>query len=89
MDDSGGAVNSVGGSGGAVGVRGGNPGMDKCDDATSSRISSREMHRVGCENLLERSEVIVGRGTYILDTDNIISLKQRLEMRNGFVMASN
>ena len=63
MDDSGGAVNSVGGSGGAVGVRGGNPGMDQCDDATSSRISSREMHRVGCENLLERSEVIVGRGS--------------------------
>ena len=89
MDDSRGAVNSVGGSGGAVGVRGGNPGMDKCDDATSSRISSREMHRVGCENLLERSEVIVRGGTHILHADNVVSLKQRLEMRNDFVVTSN
>ena len=89
MDDNRGAVNSVGGSGGAVGVRGGNPRVDQSDDTTSCGIGGREMHRVGCKNLLERGEVIVGRGTHILDTDNIISLKQRLEMRYGFVMASN
>ena len=89
MNDSRGVVNSVGSGGRAVGVGGGNPGVDQGDDTSSCGISGREMHRVGCENLLERSEVIVGGGTYILDTDNIISLKQRLEMRNGFVMASN
>ena len=89
MDDNGGAVDSKGGSRGAIRVRSGYSGMDQCDDTTSRRISGREMHRVRCEDLLKRSEVVVRRSTNILDADNIVSLKQRLEMRNDFVVASN
>jgi hypothetical protein len=43
---------------------------------------------VRCEYLLQRGEVVVRRGTYILSADNVISLKQRLEMRNDFVVTS-
>ena len=89
MDDDGEAVDRIGGRRGAIRVRGGNSRVDQCDDTTSCRISGREMHRVGCEDLLKRSKVVVRRSTYILDADNIVSLKQRLEMRNDFVVASS
>ena len=89
MDDDRKAVDSVRGSGRTVGVRSGNSGVNQSDDTTSCRIIGREMHSVGCEDLLERGKVIVRRSTYILDADNIVSLKQRLEMRNDFVVASN
>ena len=70
-------------------MRGSNPGVDQRDDSTSGRISGGEVNRVGCEHLLKRSEVVVRRSTYILDADNIVSFKQRLEMRYDFVVASN
>jgi hypothetical protein len=80
VDDNRKTVDSVGSGGGAIGERGGYSGVDQSDDSTSSRVSGREMHRVGCENLLKRGEVVVRRSTNILGTDNIISLKQRLKM---------
>ena len=80
MDDNRKTVDSVGSGRGAIGERGGYSGVDQSDDSTSSRVSGREMHRVGCENLLKRGEVVVRRSTNILGTDNIVSLKQRLKM---------
>ena len=70
-------------------MRGSNPGVDQRDDSTSGRISGGEVNRVGCKDLLKRSEVVVRRSTYILDADNIVSIKQRLEMRYDFLVASN
>ena len=89
MDDNRKTVDSVGSGRGAIGERGGYSGVDQSDDSTSSSVSGREMHRVGCENLLKRGEVVVRRSTNILGTDNIVSLKQRLKMRNDFIVASN
>jgi hypothetical protein len=88
VDDHGRAVNEVGGSRRTTGVGGGDPGMDQCDDTSSSGISGRKVNRVRCEDLLQRGEVVVRGGTNILRTDNVVSLKQRLEMRNDFVVTS-
>ena len=88
VDDHGRAVNEVGGSRRTTGVGGGDPGMDQSDDTSSSGISGRKVNRVRCEDLLQRGEVVVRGGTNILRTDNVVSLKQRLEMRNDFVVTS-
>lgn len=70
-------------------MSGGYPGVNQCDDTTSCRIGGRKVNRVRCEDLLKCREVIVRRSTNILNADNVIPLKQRLEMRYDFVVASN
>lgn len=69
-------------------MRGGNPGVDQCDDTTSSGVSGRKVNRVRCEDLLQRGKVVVGGGTNILRADNVVSLQQRLEMCNDLVVTS-
>ena len=63
--------------------------MDQSENTTSSGVRGREMNRVGREHLLKRGEVVVRGSTNILDTDNIVFIKERLKMRNDFVVARN
>ncbi len=62
----------------------GNSRVDQRDDTPSRRISRREVNRVGGKDVSKSGEVVVRRGTNVLDTDNIIPIQERLEVRDDF-----
>ena len=68
---------------------GGNPGVNQRDDTPSRGVGGREVNSVRREDVLKCSEVLVGRGTNILDTNNVVSFQQGLEVRNDLEVASN
>jgi hypothetical protein len=89
VDDSRGTINHVGSSGRTSRVRCSNPGVNQGNYSSSRIVGSGEVNCVGCEDVTESGKVIVGWGTNILNTDNIISFQQRLEVRDDFVVPSN
>ncbi len=86
MYDSGDVINNEGSSGRAHRVTSGNPSVDQSDDTPSGGVSGGKMNRVRGEDVAESGEVVVRRGTNILNTDNIISFQKRLEVGDDFVV---
>jgi hypothetical protein len=62
----------------------GNSRVDQRDDTTSRRVGRREVNRVGGEDVSKGGKVVVGGGTNVLDTNNIIPIQKRLEVRDDF-----
>ena len=55
-------------------------------DTPSGGVSGGKMNRVRGEDVAEGGEVVVRRGTNILNTDNVISFQKRLEVGDDFVV---
>ena len=70
---------------GGSGVRGGSVTVDDSEDPTSGRIGSGEVDCVRCEDLLEGVEVVIGRGTNVLEANNAVAGEERLNVTDHFV----
>jgi hypothetical protein len=53
----------------------GNSRVDQRDDTTSRRVGRREVNRVGGKDVSKGGKVVVGGGTNVLDTNNIIPIQ--------------
>ena len=84
--DGGGVINSEGSSGRAHRVTSGNSRVYQSDNTPSGGVSGGKMNRVRGEDVAEGGEVVVRRGTNILNTDNVISFQKRLEVGDDFVV---
>ena len=86
VNNSGDFINSEGSSRRASREASGNSRVYQSDNTPSGGVSGGKMNRVRGEDVAESSEVVVRRGTNILNTDNIISFQKRLEVGDDFVV---
>jgi hypothetical protein len=70
-------------------VTGGNPRVNQRDDTPSRGVGGREVNSVRREDVLKCSEVVVGRCANILNTHNVVSFQQGLEVRYDLEVTSN
>ena len=81
MNDSRETIDKEGSIRGFSSVIGGNPRVNQRNDTPSRGVGGGEVNSVRREDVLKCSEVVVGRCTNILNTDNVVSFQQGLEVR--------
>jgi hypothetical protein len=81
VNDSRGTIDKEGSIRGISSGIGSNPRVNQRNDTPSRGVGGGEVNGVRREDVLKCGEVVVGRCSNILNTDNVVSFQQGLEVR--------